>query len=464
MNSQFRVGLILLWLISVAGAYFAGSQLGPAPVSRPKALAPAPSPPSPGLTRSNRPAGSLSALESGGGKTPAGPDTSLLTEGGRNIPALVDSITKTLNQGRDGMFGGFGFFRAFAPLMELSAEEAEAALAEVDRTIEDPRQKRMIQSMLLSRMAETDPKKALAEVDKLVESSDDPSRTDGLYFSVVGALAGKDPEAAWKWYTSKRDGAGLTEDMTRLSGMIFTGLARKSLDQALSRFTALTDLDERNSAASGIAAAAKDPASWSRILKATSSWDAASGKEARAAMIRQWAGNDFEATTTLLRSLPAAESQPLIDSAGWGLMRSDPKKGAEFLLQNAPPEKTAERYATIMNAWGERDPNAAGEWLNQQTPNPAQDGARAGFARTVARRDPESALAWAQTVSEAGQRSNAIRDVYRQWVRRDPTAAETALASSGLTAPQVEEIRKAAAQNQPSSSDRGRGPFGPPRF
>jgi hypothetical protein len=462
MNPQLRVGIILLWLVSVAGAYFAGSQFGPAPAIVTKSAPPPSAKPASNFAQHNRTPGSLSALESNAAKS-SGTEASLLDGNGRNIPALIDSLSKTLSQGRDGMFGGLGFFRAFGPLLELSAEETQAALAEVNRTIEDPRQKRMIQSMLLGRMAETDPKRALAEVDKLIQASDDPSRSDGLYFSVVGALSSKDPEAAWKWYSTKRDSGTLPEEGARLSGMIFTGLAKRNLDQALSRFGALTDLDERNSAAAGIASAAKDPASWDRILKATASWQGSSGKEARAAMIRQWAGNDFQATTALLRSMPPAESQALIDSAGWGLMRSDPEKGAEFLMNGAPQEKVAERYNTIMNAWGERDPNAAGEWLNQQPPSPAQDGARANFARTVARRDPESALAWAKTVSDTGQRTNAIRDVYRQWSRRDPGAADAALGGSGLTAQQVEEIRK-AGQEQPSFQDRGRGPFGPPRF
>ncbi len=462
MNPQFRVGVILLWLLSVAGAYFAGSQLTPPSVVRRTANA-APTSTALSVAQPSRPLASTSALDGKGPSPASPPGASLLSDGGKNIPALIDSITKALNQGRDGMFGGLAFFRAFGPLLELSPEETKAALDEVGRTIEDPRQKRMMQSMLLGRLAETDPKTALAEVDKLVESSDDPSRSDGLYFSVVGSLAGKDPEAAWKWYTEKRDSGSLSEDAVRLSGMIFTGLANKNMNEALSRFGALTDIDERNSAAAGIASAAKDPATWQRLLDATAGWDGASGREARAAMMRQWAGSDFEATTKLLRSMPDGERQSLIDSAGWGLMRNDPRKGAEFLMENASPEKLAERYSTIMNAWGDRDPNAAGEWLNQQPPSPAQDGARANFARNVARRDPEAAFAWAQTVTDPRQRADAIRDVYRPWVRRDSGAADAALASSGLNAQQMEDIRK-AAQQQPSGPGGFRGPFGPPRF
>jgi hypothetical protein len=462
MNPQFRVGMILLWLLSVAGAYFAGSQFAPPQAVR-KTSDAAPGPVAPSPAQPNRTLGGPSALDGKGTNPKSAPEASLLSEGAKNIPALIDSITKALNQGRDGMFGGLAFFRAFGPLLELSPEETKAALDEVGRTIEDPRQKRMIQSMLLGRLAETDPKTALAEVDKLVESSEDPSRSDGLYFSVVGSLAGKDPEAAWKWYTEKRDSGTLSEDGVRLSGMIFTGLANKNMNEALSRFGALTDIDERNSAAAGIASAAKDPATWQRLLDATSGWEGASGKEARAAMVRQWAGSNFEATTALLGSMPEGERQALIDSAGWGLMRSDPKKGAEFLMETASTEKLAERYATVMNAWGDRDPNAAGEWLNQQPPSPTQDGARANFARNVARRDPEAALAWAQTVTDSRQRADAIRDVYRQWVRRDSGAAEAGLASSGLDAQQMEEIRK-AAQQQPSGPGGFRGPFGPPRF
>jgi len=40
-----------------------------------------------------------------------------------------------------------------------------------------------------------------------------------------------------------------------------------------------------------------------------------------------------------------------IDSASWGLMRSNPEKGAEFLMQNSSPEKLSDRYSTVMNSW-----------------------------------------------------------------------------------------------------------------
>jgi len=93
----------------------------------------------------------------------------------------------------------------------------------------------MLQSMLLGRMAETDPKGALAQVEKLAAESDGSTRTDGLYFSVVGALAKSDPSAAWKWYHDKRDSGTLPDEGTRLSGMIFAGMAAENLDMALSQ-------------------------------------------------------------------------------------------------------------------------------------------------------------------------------------------------------------------------------------
>jgi len=461
MNPQlFRILLASLWVASVAGAYFAGRQM-PDPA---KALT-AQAPPAAGsVVRKRTPAGDLSDRADQSDRTDlsAESDPSQLGKGEtKDIPSLIESIRKAFGDGRGPMFGGTGMFRVMGQLMELSPEEVQLALGEVGRTVDDPRQKMMLQSMLLGRMAETDPKGALAQVEKLAAESDGSARTDGLYFSVVGALSKSDPNAAWKWYTDKRDSGTLPEEGARLSGMIFAGMAAKNLDMALSQMGDLESLDERNSAASGIASAATDPASWQRILDSTQSFEGDSGKEARSAMMRQWASMDYEATTGLLNAMPANERQDLIDSASWGLMRSSPEKGAEFLMQNSSPEKLSERYSTVMNSWGDRDPNAAGEWLNSQPPSPAQDRARANFARTVVRKDPEAGLAWAQTVTEPKQRTDAIRDVYRQWSRRDAQAADAALAGTGLNPQQVEEI-KVAARQQGSGGDGFRGFRGPP--
>ncbi len=460
MNAQIRVILIVLWLVSMAGAYLAGGYSSPFGRAKTATASTAPRPSSgPDL------GGTGLRSKLGGEPTPTGAESTSALTGAKthDVGAVIAAVRKAMGDGRSGSFWGGSMFRMLAPLMELSPEEAQAALGEVGRTIEDPRQKSMLQSILLGRMAETDPKTALAEAEKLVSAGDSSGRGEGLYFSVVGALASKDPEAAWKWYSEKRDSGSFTEDGTRLSGMIFSGMAAKNLDQALTRMGDLTDFDERNMAASGIASAAKDPSTWQRILDSTESFQGDSGKEARSAMIRQWASTNFEATTALLAALPASKSADLLDVAGSGLVRSNPEKGAEFLLKDAPAAKLPERYTTIMNTWGDRDPNAAGAWLNKQPSSPAQDSARSNFARTVARRDPESALAWAKTVTESKQRTDAIRDVYRQWSRRDSASADAALASTGLSAQQVEEIRKAAQQQGPQF---GRGPdrFGPPRF
>jgi hypothetical protein len=462
MNAQFRVFLIVLWLVSLAGAYVAG---GSSPFGHRQDQAAAK--PSRNASVPDAPGSSLRSTI-GGEANPPGATGSSALAGAKthDVGAVIAAVTKALAEGRGSFWGG-SMFRILAPLMELSPEEAQAALGEVARSIEDPRQRGMIQSMLLGRMAESDPKAALAEAEKLVAASDGSGRSEGLYFSVIGALATKDPDAAWKWYSDKRESGALTEEGGRMAGMIFSGLAAKDMNQALSLMSGIKDVDERNMAASGIAAAAKDPASWQHILESTNSLQGDAGQEARGNMIRQWASTNFEATTALIQSMPESERGALLDAATSGLVRANPEKAAAFLMQNTPPTQLAERYNSIVSNWGERDANAAGAWLNRQPPSPAQNNARSSFARIVARRDPESAMAWAQTVTEDKQRTDTIRDVYRQWSRRDSESANNALATLNLSAQQVEEIKAAAArQGQGGGGPQFGGRFGggPPRF
>ncbi len=382
------------------------------------------------------------------GKSPSiSSATAVDVDGASSTPSVHEAIAnarRELGSGAAFVFSPSAMFRAFGPLMELPAEEVQAAIAEVESSITDAQQKQMFLSLLLGRWAEESPREALAYAEKMIEENG-PAAGPAT-FSVIGSWAQRDPDAVWDWYVKKRDsdqlGSGMMGGDAYLH-MIFSGMALRDADKALDRLIQIDDDQASRQAAFGIAsAAANKPGSRDRILARSASLPPELRDSVRQGIISQWAATETDEAMDWLRTIPAEERDQIINSAGYSLMMTDPEKGAEFLMEDATEENLSRRYQTIVSSWANRDLNAAGEWLNAQPASPAQDLARGSFAMQVARRDPESAMEWAKSVSEENQRFSAIRNVHQQWRKKDTDAADAALVNSGLPDEKIEQLLK----------------------
>lgn len=362
----------------------------------------------------------------------------------RDIPLLIARARLEFGDGLEGGVGGMmnirRVLRAIAPIAELDHSQIPEALAEVGRSIREPQQKMIFNSLLLGQWAETDGRAAMTYAQEKLEKG---SMFDtAVTSSVVASWARRDPEAVWKWLETENK----NDPHDRIRGMavtsIFADMAVNNLDSALARVGAL-DEQSRAMALNGIASSASDDASRGRLLERTASLPPEQRAQVRQKVSRQWAMNDPDGALAWIRSLPAEEQKPVRESAGQMMLMMKPALGAEVLLEGADEKNKPRLYEEVASLWAQQDARAAGEWLTKQPQGPELDRARRSFARVVAQLDPAAAMDWARSVQNEKQRTESVGQIYLQWHAKDAAAADAALGASGLPLDKVKQLREA---------------------
>jgi hypothetical protein len=435
--SKIRLILIVVWAASLAGAYHFGKQSG-GDVFGSEA----------GLQPSNNRAGGVAGATMIGNRSEASGtgDSAAGGEGGEagtevNVRALIAQVGAQLGAGPGMMYNPTAMMKAMAPMADLSESQVREALGEVEATMTNPQQKVMFFSLLLGRLAETDGPGAMAYIEENL--ADQGGYATGVTMSVISAWSRREPEAAWDWFMKNRDNesASVVVGFGQVAA-VFSGIASKDIDLAFSRLDQVDDV-EKTQAISGIAmSGAWDPEFRDQLLAKAGSLPADTRETLYQGMVGQWAMMDPDGALAWIDTLPDKERKPLLQQAGSMLLMSNPKRGAELMLESTSEQERPTTYSRIISQWSHRDPNGAGEWLNQQPQGPELDSARAAFARSVVKRDPVSAMEWAKTVEDETQRVHAVQQVYWQWKVKGAKAADSALDQSGLTGEQIEKLRK----------------------
>jgi hypothetical protein len=367
----------------------------------------------------------------------------LMRTGGMNNPSTA---IKTLNL-----------------LSQIRPEDVPAALAAAEE-MKEPQGKMMLYMVLLSQWAEKDGPAALKYADEKL--SKQGPMVQMARMSVLSSWAQTDPDAAWAYVQKDLEtgeGGGPMGGRSMMMMGLFSSLAAKDPEKAFARLGELTEKRERQMALNGIAQTAFDDSSRQRLMDEIGKLpDATERKEARGSVLGQLAMMEPEKAIELSASLPEDERHAVASQVGRMMMMSDPKKGAEFLLQNAPGPDKSNAYTEVVSQWAGQDPNAAGAWLGAQPQTPELDGARGRFAATVADRDPESAMAWAKTITSEERRADAIGEVYGTWRKKDEATANAALEASGISAEKIASFR-ALDPNSPRTVREGPPRPAPPR-
>ncbi len=426
MNTS-RLFILLAWVASVVAAYFIGGggdsvRKAEAAVSEEQAAHEA--------ATHDKPVGEPHLDETTEGARRAKPDVRLL---------VARTRLEMGNMG--GMMNIRGMLRAMAPITELDDAQVQEALAEVEASVREPQQQMMLYSLLLGQWAETDGRAAMTYAQtKLVKGS---MLNMGLSSSVLTSWASRDPEGAWKWFTSEQpdDGTDRTREMSVTA--IFAGMAGQNLDAALARVSTL-DEAARNAALNGIAnGMAGDAAARRRLIDRTASLPPEQGAQLRQSLVGQWAWSNPDEAVAWIRSLPAEEQKPLRTSAGQRIMNVKPALGAELALEGAEEKDKPQIYEMVASQWAYMDARAAGDWLTKQPQGPELDGARTSYARVIMQRDPAAALDWARSVQDEQKRTESVTSVYQLWRVKDAAAAEAALTAAGLPPALLKQIREA---------------------
>ncbi|MGK0185284.1 MAG: hypothetical protein ACI9R3_001060 [Verrucomicrobiales bacterium] len=423
--------LALVWLGSIGGAYYIGSQNASSPA---------------GATDSSSPTGTatltrVSDLTPGRTGTPA--DNEAEPQGPVDVSALIRQAKIKLGAG--GMMNFSSMIDIGSLLKSIPYEQIPDAIAKAEK-IKNPQIKQMMVMMLMSRWAEKDGMAALKYAEKMEENSGGGMLGGaGAKMAVLQTWGQREPDAAWKWYLAQRDdkkgGSMLGSNAMALMG-IFGGLVSKDPTTAFERLAEVEDTQARQMALGGMMQHITDPEVQHALGDYLSSLDESERNMATQGVMGQWAMLDPEGMMEFAKSRPDDERKSLVKQAGQTLLYTDPDRGVEMILENSDAKDLPDSYQLIAQSIATRDPEKAATWMSEQPQGPELDKARTSYANTVAQRDPESAMTWAKTITDENSRTSTVSSVYRQWHKKDAVAADASLPESGLSAESVEQLLK----------------------
>jgi hypothetical protein len=434
-QNAIRIVFAVLWLASIAAAYFIGQGGSSSTSSAGKS-----SESNSGVSstaEANRKSGSIVGTFSDPDGAPVGER--------KNVASLIGRARAEMASGMQGMMNLRGMLRAIAPLAELDDAQLQEALKEVENNVREPQQKMMFYSILLGQWAESDGPAALKYAEEKLKGK--TPFDFGVRGAIIGAWARRDPDAVWRWYQANREASEGDPNSQMTLSAVFAGMASKDLDGALTRLNTLSE-QERAMAVNGLSSMAWDETSRGRLIDRAASLPPETRKQLQENVIRSWAMSDPEAAVKWLRSRPAEEQPGLRNAAGQMVMMADPKRGADLLLEGVGEKDRPRVYDQIVGQWAYRDPRGAAEWLTKQPQGQELDGARRSFVMIVSNRDPSAAMDWAKSIVNPEQRTSSIQQAYTTWRTRDATAADSALDASGLPEEKIAEFK----QNAPKTT------------
>lgn len=322
-------------------------------------------------------------------------------------------------------------------LMSLDSAQLKILIAEVHaaKDIKDETRRELI-SMSIMTFANDHPQAALT---LLTESSD---LYEGgwigthIISSSLAKWAKKDPLAALEWVrkNSEKFPDLITDDAKR--GLI-SGTAIQDPRLAFKLIGELGIKDNSN-VISRIMRTARTPEERTATLAALREHlatipDEKARTEAGRAAIGQLAGSvlqeNFDNASKWIASskLTPKELESFADGLPHSSKTSESGQWIEWIGQNLPPDKAAEKIDNLVRNWTRNDYQAAGKWLTTAPDGSTKNTAIRSYALTVSRYEPETAAQWALTLPPGKNRDETLRNIYHNWPGGD-SAAKAAFA------------------------------------
>ena len=104
----------------------------------------------------------------------------------------------------------------------------------------------------------------------------------------------------------------------------------------------------------------------------------------------------------------------------------------EWIGDNLPPHKAADKIESMVRGWTQSDFQAAGNWINSVPDGPTKNTAIRSYAETVSKYEPETAAQWALTLPPGKDRDSTLNRIYQNWPKDDPAAKEAFKQQHGI--------------------------------
>jgi hypothetical protein len=322
-------------------------------------------------------------------------------------------------------------------MMSLDSAQLKILIAELRaaKDLKDETRQGLIGFSIMT-LASDHPQAALA----LLTESSDLFKGEGMGTHVVSSSLAKwakdDPLAALEWVrkNSEKFPDLITDDAKR--GLV-SGAAIQDPRLAFKLIGEL-GLKDASNVISSIVSAARTPEERSATLVALREHlatisDEKARTDAGHTAIAQLAGSvlqeNFDSASKWIANskLTTKELESFADGLPHSSKSSESGQWIEWIGQNLPPDKAANKIENLVSNWTRNDYQAAGKWLTTAPDGPTKNAAIRSYALTVSRYEPETAAQWALTLPPGKDRNQTIRNIYHNWPEGD-SAAKTAFA------------------------------------
>ena len=327
----------------------------------------------------------------------------------------------------------------------LSPEEAIEWAEAVLTLPAGPNRDRLL-SVILKRMALTQPVAAMGLVDRIGSVSTGESARLGI----LESWGKTNPGAALSWLESNRGSIPGRLQSNRFEAWI-NGYAEANPSEAFTYVTALPESSQaemyrkRRLVESVIASQVESGQIKEALNSLKTLPDGRVRQEAMEEFYSEWAEID-----------PAGAASHFLESreegserVAAGMVRAwaeiDPQAASEFVSSLETTDPAFEvAISSLIERWSRFDLEGPAQWLNELPPSPEIDRAVSVFSVRASREDPAGAMSWAESISAENTRSRVMQRVAGSWKASDPAGLEAYLQQSELDEETRNSMRNAS--------------------
>jgi hypothetical protein len=327
-------------------------------------------------------------------------------------------------------------------MMSLDSAQLKILIAEVSaaKDLKDETRGGLIGSSIMT-LSNDHPQAALA----LLTESSDLFEGVGMGSHVISSSLAKwakdDPLAALEWV--RNNSAKFPDLITeRAKQGLISGTAIQDPKLA---FKMIGDLGLENSSfvVTGIVRAATTPEQRTATLAALREHlanlkDEKARKDLSRSAVYVFAQNcgkeGFDSSSQWITSagFTPAELESFAGGLNGSIKNGENGRWIEWIGENLPPHKAAEKIESMVRGWTHTDFQAAGNWINSVPDGPTKNTAIRSYALTVSGYEPETAAQWALTLPPGKDRDSTLNRIYQNWPKDDPAAKEAFKQQHGI--------------------------------
>jgi hypothetical protein len=337
-------------------------------------------------------------------------------------------------------------FDAYAVIREMTADEVQAALRELEAAESNPQVKMMLQMLLVNHWAKEDGREAL---EYIMANSDARMKQMGVMGGVMAWMR-EEPDAAYAWYQENKSsvGGGMFGGSGMIEGMMIAAMGQSDMAAAFEKIEGLGQQSRQMALSTMASQMGMDPDKRAEFLQHLEGMDdEALRSQTLQGLVSTWAWQDPQGAAEFIQAGDFDDATKRALRSGvaqsWAFM--DPKGAMEWSKTNSEGEERTRQIEQTFSAWVQQDAEGAENWLQSQPDEIKTDGLYVQASQMLAgTQNFDKAVEYIDRIEDAGSRMRSMQTLHMQWGATDKEGMEQWL--EGLDAPIRDELLKGAAQ------------------